>query len=165
MPIASEEFGSPRVAVLRDVPALADVINRAYVVEELFITGTRTTAAEARELMAQPHVRFIVIDHPDRGIVASVCMEVHGDRGYFSMLAVDPAYQGLGLARRLVESVESACRDAGCEHLDIEVINLRTELPAFYAKFGFTPQGTAPIRDTHKLLLDAHAIEMTKRLS
>src|SRR5688572_29271617 len=125
MPIASEEFRPPRVALPSDVPALVDVINRAYVVEEFFITGTRTTDADARALMAQPHVRFIVIDHPAGGIVASVCMEIHGDRGYFSMLAVDPAYQGRGLARRLIESVESACREAGCGHLDIEVINLR----------------------------------------
>ena len=164
MPIASEEFGSPRVAVPHDVPALVDVINRAYVVEEFFITGTRTTEAQARALMAQPHVRFLVIDHRAGSIAASVCMEVNGDRGYFSMLAVDPAWQGTGLARRLIEAVEAACREAGCHHLDIEVINLRTELPAFYAKFGFTPRGTAPIKDAHKLLLDAHAIEMSKRL-
>jgi GNAT superfamily N-acetyltransferase len=163
MPIVSD-FGAPRVAVPGDVPSLVDVINRAYVVEEFFITGTRTTEAQARELMAQPDVRFLVIDSPAGGIAASVCMKINGDRGYFSMLAVDPAYQGHGLARRLIEAVESACRAAGCHHLDIEVINLRTELPALYAKFGFTPHGTAPITDQHKLLLDAHAIEMTKPL-
>jgi GNAT superfamily N-acetyltransferase len=153
-----------RVAVPDDVPGLVTVINRAYVVEEFFITGTRTTEAEAHELMARPHVRFLVIDHPVGGLAASVCMEINGERGYFSMLAVDPASQGQGLARRLIEAVEGACRAEGCRQLDIEVINLRTELPAFYAKFGFTPHGTAPIKDAHKLLLDAHAIEMSKRL-
>ena len=164
MAILDRAIPPPRVAGPDDVPALVAVINRAYVVEEFFITGTRTTEAEARELIAQPHASFLVIDHPADGIVASVCMEITGDRGYFSMLAVDPAHQGHGLARRLIEAVDGACRAAGCRHLDIEVINLRTELPAFYAKFGFTPSGTAPIRDAHKLLLEAHAIEMSKRL-
>jgi GNAT superfamily N-acetyltransferase len=164
MAIVDWALAPPRTAVEDDVPALVDVINRAYVVEEFFITGTRTTEALARDLIAQPHVRFLVIDHPAGGIAASVCLEITGERGYFSMLAVDPAYQGHGLARRLIEAVESACRAAGCRHLDIEVINLRTELPAFYAKFGFTPHGVAPIKDAHKLLRDAHAIEMTKTL-
>jgi GNAT superfamily N-acetyltransferase len=111
MPIVSN-FSSPRVAVDGDVPSLVGAINRAYVVEEFFITGTRTTEAQARELMAQPDVRFLVIDCPAGGIAASVCMKINGDRGYFSMLAVDPAYQGHGLARRLIEAVESACRAA-----------------------------------------------------
>jgi GNAT superfamily N-acetyltransferase len=155
---------APRVARPDDVPALVDVTNRAYVVEEFFIRGTRTTDAEARALMAQPAARFLVVDHPAGGLVASVFMEVRGDRGYFAMLAVDPAYQGQGAARLLIEAVEAECRGAGCRYLDIEVINLRTELPPFYARFGFIPHGTAPFEDVHKLLREAHAVLMTKSL-
>ena len=51
------------------------------------------------------------------------------------MLAVDPPHQGTGLARRLIQVVEDYCRQAGCARLDFD-INLRTELPAFYARFG-----------------------------
>lgn len=154
-----------RTARPDDLPSLVDVTNRAYVVEQFFIRGTRTTEADARALMANPEATFLVVDNPgDGGIVASVFMELRGDRGYFAMLAVAPERQGQGLGRLLIEAVEAKCRGAGCRFLDIEVIDLRTELPPFYARFGFTRCGTAPFKDTHKLLRDAHAVLMTRSL-
>ena len=53
------------------------------------------------------------------------------------MLAVDPPHQGTGLASLLIRIIEDHCRRAGCTRLDLDIINLRTELPAFYARFGF----------------------------
>ncbi len=157
---------APRIALPDDIPALVDVTNRAYVVEQFFIRGTRTTEADARALMANPAAKFLVVDDPgDGGIVASVFMELRGDRGYFAMLAVAPERQGQGLGRRLIEAVETECRLAGCRFLDIEVIDLRTELPPFYARLGFTTHGTAPFKDVHKLTREAQAVLMTKPLT
>ena len=80
------------------------------------------------------------------------------------MLAVDPDHQGRGLGRALVLAVESRCRNAGCRFLDISVVNLRTELPAFYRQFGFAPYGTAPFHDPETLTRPAHLVLMTKPL-
>ena len=66
--------------------------------------------------------------------------------------------------RLLIDAVEKHCRDAGCDVLDIEVVNLRLELPAFYTKFGFAPAGTAIFPDTEKLTRDAHLMLMSKPL-
>jgi GNAT superfamily N-acetyltransferase len=159
---------TPREAAPADVPALVAVTNLAYRVEEFFIIGARTTEAQARELMSQAGSRFLVVDHPagEGRIAASVYMEVRGDRGYFAMLAVDPAHQGAGLARRLIEAVEDRCRAAGCRSLDLDVINLRTELPAFYARFGFAATGaTGPMHDAEKLRMPAHVVKMSKPLN
>ena len=90
-------------------------------------------------------------------------VELRGSHGYFGLLAVDPAHQGEGLGRVLVEAAEAHCRVAGCTVLDIDVVNLRLELPAFYAKFGFQPVGTAPFHGTEKLKRPAHLIVMSKR--
>ena len=64
----------------------------------------------------------------------------------------------------MIEAVEDHCRGAGCDWLDIEVVNLRSELPPFYAKFGFEANGTAEFTDIQKLKRDAHLELMTKPL-
>jgi GNAT superfamily N-acetyltransferase len=153
---------APRLATAGDVPALVRLINRAYRVEDFFIDGDRTHQADVRERMARPHGCFVVIDDAPGALAGAVYVEVRAGRGYFGMLSVDPDRQGRGLGRTLVLAAEAHCRAAGCQVLDIDVVNLRQELPAFYAAFGFAPRGTAPFPDPHKLRRDAHLVTMSK---
>jgi hypothetical protein len=55
-----------------------------------------------------------------------------------------------------MNAVEERCREAGCSDLDIEIVNLREELPAFYAANGFVPVSTEPFPEQRKLRRDAH---------
>jgi hypothetical protein len=64
-----------------------------------------------------------------------------------------------------MNAVEEHCRTAGCDVLDIEIVNLREELPAFYTAMGYKPVDTAPFPDKGKLRRDAHMVRMTKRLT
>jgi GNAT superfamily N-acetyltransferase len=77
---------------------------------------------------------------------------------------VHPEFQGTGLGRILVEAAEAHCRAAGCRALDIDVVNLRTELPTFYAKFGFQTVGVTPFPAPNKLKQPVHLVLMTKSL-
>lgn len=157
---------SPRLATPLDVAEIVRVTNAAYVVESFFIKGTRTDVDEVRRLIAQPQSAFFVIDDPERArqLRASVHVETNGDAAYFAMLAVDPLHQRMGLARLLLQVVEDHCRQAGCARLEFDIINLRTELPAFYARFGFLQVGTAAMGDRHKLKQPCHRISMSKPL-
>ena len=115
--------------------------------------------------MAEPGATFLVVDVPSgNGLAASVCVEVRGDRAYFGMLSVAPAHQKKDLGRVLIAAVEAHGRAAGCTALDIDVVNLREELPAFYALMGFTETGTAPFTKGHKLKRPVHLILMSKTL-
>jgi GNAT superfamily N-acetyltransferase len=155
-----------RLANTGDVPELARVINAAYTVEEFFLAGSRTSERELREKLAQPGSGFLVIDgRPPGRLAGAVYVELRGSHGYFGLLAADPEHQGEGLGRVLVEAAEAHCRRAGCTVLDIDVVNLRLELPAFYAKFGFQPRGTAPFPATEKLKRPAHLVLMSKPLA
>jgi GNAT superfamily N-acetyltransferase len=159
------ERGAPaRIATSGDVPALVRLINRAYRVEDFFIDGDRTHEEDVRARMARPEGMFLVVDGPDGRLDAAVNVELRGDRGYFGMLSVDPDRQGQGLGRALVQAAEQHCRAAGCHLLDIEVVNLRHELTAFYAALGFTTSGTAPFPDPRKLRQPAHLVTMSKRI-
>jgi GNAT superfamily N-acetyltransferase len=155
-----------RVAVDADVPELVRLINCAYVVEEFFVAGDRTDAAQVRERMNRRSAAFLVVEDRESppGLAGCVWVEVRDDRGYFGMLAVDPDRQRRGLGRLLIEAAEEHCRSAGCRFLDISVVNLRTELPALYRQFGFAPYGTAPFHDYEKHTRPAHLVLMTKPL-
>ena len=156
----------PRIATLLDVAEIVRVTNAAYVVESFFIKGTRTDEDEVRRLIAQPQSAFLVVDDPGAPgrLRASVHVEIDGRTGYFAMLAVDPPHQGTGLARLLIQIIEDHCRRAGCTRLDFDIINLRTELPAFYARFGFVQVGTAEMGDQHKLKQPCYRLSMSKPL-
>jgi GNAT superfamily N-acetyltransferase len=130
------------------------------------LKGTRTDEGEVRRLIAQPQSSFLVVDDPGRPgrLRASVHVEIDGGTGYFAMLAVDPPHQGTGLARVLIQIIEDHCRRAGCTRLALDIINLRTELPAFYARFGFVQVGTAQMGDQHKLKQPCYRLSMSKPL-
>jgi GNAT superfamily N-acetyltransferase len=159
------EIVSYRPANGSDVPALVRVINRAYRVESFFLEGDRTDEQEVAAMLRTPRGAFVVADLETQPVAGAVYVEVRGERGYFGMLSVDPAHQGKGLARNLILSAEHHCRDAGCEFLDITVVDLRAELPAFYARFGFAPFDVAPFPMPERLTRPARLVRMTKPLS
>jgi len=155
-----------RYATDADTPELVRVINLAYRVEDFFVDGNRTNPDDIRQRMALPGSCFIVVEDEVKGVLAgAVWVDLHGTRGHFGMLSVDSAYQGKGLGRLLIEATEDHCRSAGCEDLDLEVVNLRVELPAFYEKFGFTACGTTEFLDVWKLTREVHLILMSKSLA
>ena len=149
-----------RLATVQDVPEVVRVTNAAYRVEDFFINGDRTNADEVRERMTKANAGFLVADALT-GLAASVYFEVRGDRGYFGMLSVDPAHQKRGHSKALIAAVESHCRAAGCVALDIDVVNLRLELPAYYAALGFVETGTAPFENP-RAMRPAHLITMSR---
>ena len=157
-----------RLATIDDIPALARVINRAYVVEAHLFHGDRTDEAEVCERLERPNACFLVIDAPDgaRGdgaLAGAVFVEVRGDRSYFGMLSVDPDWQGRGLARELIAAAEAHAAAAQCGFMDIDVVDLRTELPAFYTIFGYVACGSTPYAsDAAKV--PVRMVRMTKAL-
>ncbi len=136
------EAASVRVAGPEDAAAITRVINAAFRVEEFFIDGDRTDELTIREQIQSPGTDFLVIDEPESGLpAATVYLEVSGSHGHFGLLAVDPRYQGQGLARRLVGAVEARSHSAGCDNLTLDYVNLRKELPGFYAALGYHETG------------------------
>jgi predicted N-acetyltransferase YhbS len=86
--------------------------------------------------------KFLLAEDSD-GLSGCVYLELRGERAYFGLLAVDPARQRKGLGRSLVRDAEDAARGAGCHIMDIQIVNLRAELPPFYRELGYVAAGTA----------------------
>ena len=152
-----------RIATPSDVPAMVPVVNAAFAIED-FLDGTRTDPERMSEMMSKG--TFLVAEKAAGTIVASVYTEMHGDRAYFGMLAVDPSLQGTGLGRRMVTAAEEHCRNQGARFMDIAVLSLRPELPPLYRKLGYVETGTEDFKPTRPLKpgVECHAILMTKPL-
>lgn len=152
-----------RRATTADTAAIVRIINAAYQVERGFIDGDRTDAAEIAG-----HLRddVMLILEEDGAATACVLVKLHGARGYFGLLSVDPARQGGGRARRLIEAAEALAREAGCAAMDILVVNLREELIPFYRRFGYVEGGVEPwsSESAERLKRPAHFIRFSKDL-
>ena len=98
-------------------------------------------------------------------LVGCVYVEARGPIGYFGMLSIDPQRQGQGFGARLVAAAEQWCARHGCGIVEIEVVDLRTELPPFYRKLGYVEQGTRPFPDSERCKLPCHFIVMRKHVS
>jgi predicted N-acetyltransferase YhbS len=153
---------SIRPARVDDIPSMISVTNAAFAIES-FLDGTRTD--EERLIAMMQKGIFLVADHNGQ-VVASVYIEIRGLRGYFGMLAVDPAKQGTGLGRAMIEAAEDHCRREGCNAMDLTVLSLRPELPAFYRRFGYVETGAEKFRPSRPLRdeIECHCIVMSKVL-
>jgi len=150
-----------RLASDDDATALAALISLAYRVEDFFKIGDRADPENVRTRMRAG--AFLVLED-DSQLLGSVYVKVTGLTGYFGMLSIDPSRQGQGLGARLIAAAEEYCAAAGCREMELEVVNLRTELPPFYRKFGYVESGTRPFTDTDRAKLPCHFIVMSKPL-
>lgn len=150
-----------RMAQLHDAENIARLVNTAFRAESFFTNGDRTNPEKIRDLLRKG--KFLLLEEPGR-LAGCVYVELRGDRGYFGLLAVDPALQRCGLGSRMIAAAEDYCRAADCRFMDLTIVNLRTELPAFYNRLGYTESGTLPFpRDQHTNQ-PCHLVMMSKAL-
>lgn len=151
-----------RLATGEDTPAIIRIVNTAFALEEFF-EGDRTD--EKRIAVSLQKGRFLVAEHEGR-VVASIYVELRGERGYMGMLAIDPAWQGHGLGRRMAKTAEDFLRQHGCQYADIVVLSLRPELLPYYRKVGYQEMGTEEFHSVRPLKngLECHLILLSKAL-
>lgn len=157
----------PAVFVIRqagaaDVDAITRVINAAFQVERFFKRGDRTSTDRVRALMTKG---TMLVADAGGDVIASVYTEIHDDRVYIGMVSVDPSHQREGLGRLLMQSAEAHGRARGCRVADINVVNLRTELPPFYHRLGYVETGTRAFDDDREITRPCHLVMMSKPLA
>ena len=152
-----------RIAAMGDAEAITNVINTAFRrAESFFIERDRIDQDGVRDFLQTGE--FLVAE--DGGELAGcVYLERRGDRAYIGLLAVDPSRQGAGLGSRLMVAAEDRCRDLGCHAANLQIVNLRQELPDFYRRRGYMPTGTAPFRPDLVTKMPCYFIKMSKPLT
>jgi DNA-binding transcriptional MerR regulator len=154
---------SVRRASGSDVPAITRLINRAYQVEAFFVDGDRISEGEVAALAAAE--QLVVLDGATGGLAAAIHIDPTGERGYFGLLSVDPAFQGLGLGKRMIAVAEALCEAMGCRRMSLRVVNVREELPPFYRRLGYRETGATSPFDDPRVKRPCHFVEMEKALA
>ncbi|WP_133365091.1 GNAT family N-acetyltransferase [Qipengyuania sediminis] len=140
-----------RPAVAADLPAIADVVERAYrgdtarlgwTHEADLLSDTRLDAGELEGIVADPGQALLTLFE---GATPLGCVNV-ADRGdglaYLGLLCIEPTRQGLGLGKRLIAAAEGHARDKfGCRAIEMTVIEQRSELIAYYERRGWCRTG------------------------
>jgi len=150
-----------REAYEADVEQLTGLVNAAFVVERVVFDGDRVDVDEVRGYMRKG---TFLLGEDNGGLAACVHVELHEDRAYLGLLAVDPPRQGLGLGRHLVMAAEDFARKVGARAMDLRVISARAELLPFYSRAGYQETGTAPFAPSLKTKIPSHYILMSKPL-
>ena len=151
-----------RVAEARDAEAIASVINVAFRLSEGFlIDRDRIDLETVQDLFKKG--TFLVAE--DSFLCGCVYVEPRGsDRSYLGLLAVDPRLQKSGLGSQLMHAAEAHCAKAGSRFMDLRIVSVRKELPAFYHRHGYVETGTAPFTPDLNPKVPCHFVWMSKPL-
>ena len=139
-----------RAATAVDVAALVPLVTSAYrgeasragwTTEADLLDGNRIVPEVLLEDIARPRSRILLAER-DRVPIGCAHVEARGDTGYFGMFAVVPTLQRSGLGGAILAEAE---RIAGEEwrlpRMRMTVIDLRTELIAWYERRGYRRTG------------------------
>lgn len=101
-----------------------------------------------RKLQVHPELFLVGADESD-AVMASIMAGYEGHRGWINYLAVHPAHQRQGHARRLMARAEKLLTARGCPKLNLQIRAGNEAVIAFYESLGYA---------------DDHTVSMGKRL-
>ncbi len=136
--------------LISDAGDIVKLVNSAYrgesskagwTTEADLLGGQRTDINEVSRLIEKPDSVFLLCLE-EKKLVASMHLERWGEMAKFGMLAVRPALQGRGIAKRLLLEAESWSQSAWqSRKAGMTVLTLRDELIAYYERRGYGRTG------------------------
>ncbi|CAM5301685.1 N-acetyltransferase [Streptomyces spiroverticillatus] len=139
-----------RDSVESDADALVALIESAYrgdssrtgwTTEADLLEGQRTDPAGVLAVITAPGSRLLAVER-DGELVACCQLEHRGEAAYFGMFAVRPGHQGGGLGKIIIAEAERLVRETwGATEMHMTVINVRTDLIAWYERRGYRRTG------------------------
>jgi GNAT superfamily N-acetyltransferase len=120
-----------------------DASRQGWTHEADLLDGQRTDLEEVSRLLARAHEDgrvLLATRGPD--LIACCHVERRGDAGYFGMFSVEPKAQGGGIGRLVLTEAERIAREEWrCRAMTMTVIDVRTELIAWYERRGYVRTG------------------------
>jgi GNAT superfamily N-acetyltransferase len=157
-----------RLAQDQDAESITALINVAFKAAEGFLMDRdRITLESVRSLLQTGEFLLAedVLGASGGTLPGCVYVELRGERAYLGLLSVDLSLQKSGLGSALMNAAEEYCARAGCRFMDLQLINLREELPGFYRRRGYVETGVAPLTPGITPKFPCHFVRMSKTLA
>jgi len=139
-----------RAATLADIPALITLVTSAYrgdasragwTTEADILDGARIDAVGLQADIERQRSTVLLAERDGQLVACAHVADDHG-KGYFGMFSVDPAQQGGGIGKQVMDAAEAhAAREWGVPVMQMTVIDIRDELIAFYERRGYQRTG------------------------
>ncbi len=139
-----------RAATLADIPALITLVTSAYrgdasragwTTEADMLDGARIDAQGLQADIERSRSTVLLAER-NGALVACAHVADEDGKGYFGMFSVDPAQQGGGVGKQVMDAAEAhAAREWGVPVMQMTVIDIRDELIAFYERRGYVRTG------------------------
>lgn len=139
-----------RAATLADIPALITLVTSAYrgdasragwTTEADMLDGARIDAHGLQADIERARSTVLLAER-NGALVACAHVADEAGKGYFGMFSVDPAQQGSGIGKQVMDAAEAhAAREWGVPVMQMTVIDIRDELIAFYERRGYARTG------------------------
>jgi ribosomal protein S18 acetylase RimI-like enzyme len=136
-------MGAVRGVVLRqatedDLPAALDVLRAAFEEYRAWLdppSGVhRETVESLREYLGRGQITLALLGSQ---VVGCVLYHAEEDHMYFGRLSVLPAYRNRGIARLLIDQVETCARDLGLRRVRLSVRVAQPGNRAYYERIGY----------------------------
>ena len=139
-----------RDANCKDIDALVAMVTSAYrgevsrqgwTTEADLLDGQRIDPEVLGQDIARPHSRILIAER-NGSMLACAHVSQENGAGYFGMFSVRPELQGSGVGTSLLAEAERvASEDWQLPRMCMTVIDLRSELIAFYERRGYRRTG------------------------
>ena len=114
---------------------------RGWTTEADLIAGDiRTTTEEVVSLINRSDADFLLLRASDQ-LLGCINLQQQDDQIYFGMFSVQPALQGRGYGKRLLNAVEEYALQFNFRSIYMSVIAVRRELIAWYERHGYSDTG------------------------
>ena len=85
--------------------------------------------------------RYYMVAYVDDIMVGYAGLMFSGEDAHITNIAVDPEWQGRGVATEMMLDLALLAHDRGCEAMTLEVRHTNTSAQQLYRRFGFVPAG------------------------
>ena len=99
----------------------------------------RTFVSELQQMRAGS--RYYLVAYVGDTMVGYGGLMFAGDDAHVTNVAVDPAWQGRGVATEMMLDLAILAHDRGCTAMTLEVRHTNTAAQNLYRRFGFVPAG------------------------
>jgi ribosomal protein S18 acetylase RimI-like enzyme len=137
-----------QLAVVEDANAIVQLLNEAYrgeastkgwTTEAHLIAGNqRTNLQQLQNVLTQVNSMFLKYTNNNAQIVGCVNLQITNEGIYLGMFSVHPLIQNEGIGKQLLQAAEEFAIAKNIHRIYMTVIDLRTELIAWYERKGYS---------------------------